>query len=155
KASTRYSVPTILQNQSVKLGILASNQDIMKDLIAKSEFKKNVGVDLELVTRSDDKGTELNKIAAGIQANNSPYDLIDFEDELTTTLSRAGYVIGLDDSLPKGLWDDFSDAMVAYSKTWSTYNGETFRVIHNWEMPYWWYRKDWFTAKGVDVPKTW
>jgi ABC-type glycerol-3-phosphate transport system substrate-binding protein len=64
-------------------------------------------------------------------------------------------VLGLDDILPADLWDDFSPEMVNYSKTWSTYNGETFRIIHNWEMPYWWYRKDWFDSKGVAVPTTW
>jgi ABC-type glycerol-3-phosphate transport system substrate-binding protein len=30
-----------------------------------------------------------------------------------------------------------------------------FRIIHNWEMPIWWYRKDWFDEKGVAVPQTW
>ena len=64
-------------------------------------------------------------------------------------------MIGLDDLLPAGFWDDFSPEMVARSKVWSTYQGQTFRIIHNWEMPYWWYRKDWFDAKGVAVPTTW
>jgi ABC-type glycerol-3-phosphate transport system substrate-binding protein len=45
--------------------------------------------------------------------------------------------------------------MVAYSDTWSRYQGETFRIIHNWEMPYWFYRKDWFDERGVAVPRTW
>jgi len=45
--------------------------------------------------------------------------------------------------------------MVAYSDVWSKYNGETFRIIHNWEMPIWWYRKDWFDERGVAVPTTW
>jgi len=45
--------------------------------------------------------------------------------------------------------------MKAYTDVWSTYNDEVFRMIHNWEMPYWFYRKDWFDSKGVEVPKTW
>jgi ABC-type glycerol-3-phosphate transport system substrate-binding protein len=150
-----FGVGRLLQTPTVKIGVLSSNEQILKDLIAKADFAKNVGVNVETVVRSDTKETELARLTSAIQAGTSPYDIIDFEDELTTTLSRAGFVIGLDDILPKDLWSDFSDAMVAYTKTWSTYNGETFRVIHNWEMPYWWYRKDWFTAKGVAVPKTW
>jgi len=61
----------------------------------------------------------------------------------------------LDDLLPSDFWSDFPQAMVDYSKTWSAYDGSTFRIIHNWEMPYWWYRKDWFDEKGVKVPATW
>jgi ABC-type glycerol-3-phosphate transport system substrate-binding protein len=64
-------------------------------------------------------------------------------------------MVGLDDIIPAEAWADFSPAMTDYTKVWSAYNGETFRAIHNWEMPYWFYRKDWFTSKGVSVPKTW
>jgi ABC-type glycerol-3-phosphate transport system substrate-binding protein len=45
--------------------------------------------------------------------------------------------------------------MTEYTKVWSQYKGETFRVIHNFESPYWFYRKDWFDQKGVKVPTTW
>jgi len=126
-----------------------------KDLLAKTEFTKNTGIEVEVVLRTDTKETELTRLASAVQAGTSPYDVIDFEDELTTSFSQAGYVIGLDDLLPPDFWDDFPPEMIEYSKTWSTYNGETFRIIHNWEMPYWWYRKDWFDEKGVEVPKTW
>jgi ABC-type glycerol-3-phosphate transport system substrate-binding protein len=45
--------------------------------------------------------------------------------------------------------------MNEYSKVWSTYKDETFRVIHNFEMPYWFYRKDWFDQNGLKIPTTW
>jgi ABC-type glycerol-3-phosphate transport system substrate-binding protein len=127
----------------------------MKDLLAQTDFTKQTNIEVEIVLRTDTKETELARLASAIQAGTSPYDIIDFEDELTTTFSRSGYVIGLDDILPADLWDDFSPAMVDYTKTWSSYNGETFRVIHNWEMPYWFYRKDWFDERGVAIPTTW
>jgi ABC-type glycerol-3-phosphate transport system substrate-binding protein len=127
----------------------------MKDLLAKTEFTKNTGIDAEIVLRTDTKETELARLAAAVQSGTSPYDVIDFEDELTTSFSQAGYVVGLDDLLPADFWDDFSPAMKEYSDVWSASNGETFRIIHNWEMPYWWYRKDWFDEKGVAVPTTW
>ncbi len=127
----------------------------MKDVLAKTDFTKQTGIDVEVVLRTDTKETELTRLASAVQAGTSPYDVIDFEDELTTSFSQAGYVIGLDDLLPADFWDDFSPGMKAYSDVWSAYKGETFRIIHNWEMPYWWYRKDWFDAKGVAVPTTW
>src|SRR5258708_9240297 len=93
-ASTRptFGVPRLLQTPTVKIGVLSSNEAILKDLIAKADFAKNVGVNVETVVRSDTKETELARIVSAVQAGTSPYDLIDFEDELTTTLSRAGYV---------------------------------------------------------------
>jgi multiple sugar transport system substrate-binding protein len=147
--------PAVTTPRKVRIAVGGWAEQNMKDLLAKTNFTEQTGIDAEIVLRTDTKETELARLAAAVQSGTSPYDVIDFEDELTTSFSQAGYVIGLDDILPPDLWDDFSPEMIAYSKTWSTYNGETFRVIHNWEMPYWWYRKDWFDAKGIAVPTTW
>lgn len=149
------SAPAVVGNRKVRIAVGGWAEQNMKDLLAKTDFTKQTGIDVEVVLRTDTKETELTRLAGAVQAGTSPYDVIDFEDELTTSFSQAGYVLGLDDLLPAGFWDDFSPAMKAYSDVWSTNNGETFRIIHNWEMPYWWYRKDWFDEKGVAVPTTW
>jgi len=149
------NVPNLQQARKVRIAVGGWAEQNMKDLLAKTDFTKKTGIDVEIVLRTDTKETELTRIASAVQAGTSPYDVIDFEDELTTSLSQAGYVIGIDDLIPQEVWDDFSPEMVAYSKTWSAYKGETFRLIHNWEMPYWWYRKDWFDAQKAEVPKTW
>lgn len=149
------AAPTVIQPRTVRIAVGAWAEQNMKDLLAATSFTKQTGLNAEIVLRTDTKETELARLASAVQANTSPYDIIDFEDELTTSFSRAGYVVGLDDLLPGGFWDDFSPAMTAYSKTWSAYQNQTFRIIHNWEMPYWWYRKDWFDQKGAQVPKTW
>jgi ABC-type glycerol-3-phosphate transport system substrate-binding protein len=120
-----------------------------------TDFTKQTGIEYEIVLRTDTKETELTRLAAAVQSNTSPYDIIDFEDELTTSFSQAGYMVALNDLLPSNFWDDFPPEMKAYSDVWSANNGEMFRIIHNWEMPIWWYRKDWFDAKGVAVPTTW
>jgi multiple sugar transport system substrate-binding protein len=120
-----------------------------------TDFSKQTGIEIQFVTRPGMKDDEFARLAAAVQTGTSPYDIIDFEDELTTSFSRAGYMFPLNDLLPTDFWDDFPPAMKAYSDVWSTYKGELFRVIHNWEMPYWWYWKDWFDEKGVAVPKTW
>jgi len=120
-----------------------------------TDFTKQTGIEIRFVTRPGYKDDELARLSAAVGAGTSPYDIVDFEDELTTYFSRAGYMFPLNDLLPADFWDDFSPAMKAYSDVWSTYQGELFRVIHNWEMPYWWYRKDWFDEKGVAIPTTW
>ncbi len=154
-AAAATAVPTVIKNRNVRIAVGGWAEQNMKDLLAKTDFTKQTGIDVEIVLRTDTKETELTRLTGAVQAGTSPYDVIDFEDELTTSFSQAGYVVGLDDLLPSDFWDDFSPDMVAYSKVWSTYKDETFRVIHNWEMPYWWYRKDWFDEKGVAVPTTW
>jgi multiple sugar transport system substrate-binding protein len=154
-ARSGFGVPHLRRQRNVRIAVGGWAEQNMRDLLERTDFTGQTGIDVEIVLRTDTKETELTKIVGAVQAGTSPYDVIDFEDELTTSLSQANYVIGLDDILPPDLWDDFSPEMLAYSKTWSTYNDETFRVIHNWEMPIWWYRKDWFDERGVDVPQTW
>jgi multiple sugar transport system substrate-binding protein len=154
-AASAIGAPVFIQPRTVKLAIGSWAEAVTKDLFKKSDFTKQTGINVEFVLRTDTKETEFTRLASAIQSGTSPYDILDFEDELTTSFSQAGYMIGLDDLLPANFWDDFSPEMVAYSKVWSAYKGETFRIIHNWEMPYWFYRKDWFDQKKVEVPKTW
>ncbi len=154
-AAPATAVPAVAKAKKVRIAVGSWAEQNMKDLLARTNFTKQTGIEVEIVLRTDTKETELTRLASAVQSGTSPYDVIDFEDELTTSFSQAGYVIGLDDLISQEVWDDFSPEMVAYSKVWSSYKGETFRVIHNWEMPYWFYRKDWFDAKGVKAPTTW
>jgi len=154
-SSKPFGMPYIRRQRTVRVAVGGWAEESMRNLLEQSDFTEQTGINVEIVIRSDVKETELTKIVGAVQANTSPYDVIDFEDELTTTLSQANYVIGLDDIIPDEMWEDFSPEMVAYSDVWSKHNGETFRIIHNWEMPIWWYRKDWFDERGVDVPTTW
>jgi ABC-type glycerol-3-phosphate transport system substrate-binding protein len=147
--------PAVTEPRTARIAMGGWAEQSMKDLLEQTGFTEKTGIDVEVVLRTDTKETELTRLASAVQAGTSPYDVIDFEDELTTSFSQAGYMLGLDDLLPADFWDDFPPEMIEYSKTWSTYNDETFRIIHNWEMPYWWYRKDWFDEKGVPVPTTW
>jgi ABC-type glycerol-3-phosphate transport system substrate-binding protein len=153
--TTAVAVPTVIKPRTVRLAVGGWAEPGTKAFLEKSGFAQQTGITPEIVLRTDTKETELTRLASAVQAGTSPYDVIDFEDELVTSFSQAGYVIGIDDLLPSGFWDDFSPDMVAYTKTWSTLDDQTFRVIHNWEMPYWFYRKDWFDEKGVAVPTTW
>jgi multiple sugar transport system substrate-binding protein len=151
-------LPAVIQPRKVTVQIDGWAVPVTNQLLSTPlfmDFTKQTGIEIEFIPRTGTKEAELNRLAAAVEAGTSPYDIIDFEDELTTSFSRAGYMVPLSDLLPVDFWDDFSPAMKAYSDVWSTYQGELFRVIHNWEMPYWWYRKDWFEEKGVAVPTTW
>ncbi len=152
------TAPTVVTPRKVRIAVGAWAEANTKDLLAKSlftDFTQQTGIEYEVVLRTDTKETELTRLAAAVQSNTSPYDIIDFEDELTTSFSQAGYMVALNDLLPSNFWEDFPPEMKAYSDVWSAQNGEVFRIVHNWEMPYWWYRKDWFDERGVAVPQTW
>jgi ABC-type glycerol-3-phosphate transport system substrate-binding protein len=152
------TAPAVTQPRTVRIAVGGWAEQNTKDLLASplfTDFSKQTGINYEVVLRTDTKETELTRLASAVQAGDSPYDIIDFEDELTTSFSQAGYMEPLNDLLPANFWDDFPESMKAYSDVWSTNNGELFRVVHNWEMPYWFYRKDWFDEKGVAVPTTW
>ncbi len=140
---------------ALKFGVGGWAVESITALLEQLEFTKQTGIEVEVLTRPGAPDEMITQIAAGAQANNSPYDVIDFEDELAITMSRAGWIRGLDDLLPSDFWDDWPETMQAMVDVWDRYNGETFRIHHNYEACYWWYRKDWFDEKGVEVPKTW
>jgi len=149
------SAPGVVKGGKVRIAVGGWAEQNMNDLLATTEFTKKTGIDVEVLVRTDTKETELARLSSAIQAGDTPYDILDFEDEITTTLSQAGYMLPLNDLISQEVWDDLSTGMKKYTDVWSTYNGEVFRMIHNWEMPYWFYRKDWFEERGLAVPKTW
>lgn len=149
------TAPAVVKGGKVRIAVGGWAEQNIKDLLAVTEFTKQSGIDVEVVLRTDTKETELSRLASAVQAGDTPYDILDFEDELTTTLSQAGYMLPLNDLISQEVWDDLSPAMKAYTDVWSTNKGEVFRMIHNWEMPYWFYRKDWFDEKGAAVPTAW
>ena len=127
----------------------------MTEVLQTLEFTEQTGIEVEVLTRPGTPNEFITQMAGAIQAGNSPYDVIDFEDEIASTFSRAGWLLGLDDLLAPDFWDDFPPAMVEMADVWDKYNGETFRIHHNYEASYWWYRKDIFDEKGLAVPTTW
>jgi multiple sugar transport system substrate-binding protein len=139
----------------ISIGVLTAFFDSMTQILTDLKFTETTGIEVEVKVRPGTPPEMITQMSGAIQAGNTPYDVIDFEDECASTFSRAGFLLGLDDALPSGFWDDFSQPMLDMRDTWDVYNGETFRIHHNFEPCYWWYRKDQFDAKGVAVPKTW
>lgn len=78
------ATPAVVGSRKVRIAVGGWAEQNTKDLLAKTEFSKQTGIDVEVVLRTDTKETELTRLAAAVQAGTSPYDVIDFEDEMTT-----------------------------------------------------------------------
>lgn len=109
-------------------------------------------VNIEVLPSGDELSASLT---AGIASGASPYDVMDFEDGMAITYSRSGFFEPLDDLLPGDFWDDFPQTLLDVTELWDRYEGDTFRIHHNFEAQYCWYRQDWFDEKGVNPPTTW
>jgi multiple sugar transport system substrate-binding protein len=148
--------PTLLrQPEPVRLAVGGWAVDSITELMEELEITQQTGIPVQVMTRPGAPDEMITQMAAGAAANTSPYDVIDFEDELAVTGSRAGWFMGLDDLLPADFWDDWPEGMLNMAEVWNQHEGETFRIHHNYEPCYWWYRQDWFEREGVDVPTTW
>jgi ABC-type glycerol-3-phosphate transport system substrate-binding protein len=143
------------QGDPIKFAIQPGFEESMLDFLEEQDFTGQTGIAVEVVSRPRTPDEMITQMAAGAQAENSPYDVIDFEDELAITMSRAGWIAGLDDLLPSDFWEDFPPTMINATETWCRYEGATFRIYHNYEPMYHWYRQDWFDEKGVTPPTTW
>ncbi len=139
----------------ISLGVGNSFVDPTTQLLQQLKFTEQTGIEVEVKTRPGTPNEFITQMSGAIQAGNSPYDVIDFEDEIASTFSRAGWLLGLDDILAADFWDDFPPSMIQMRDLWDTYKGETFRIHHNYEACYYWYRKDIFDAKGLKPPTTW
>ena len=148
-------MPYVKAQTKISIGVGNWAVDSMTKVLQDLDFTGQTGIEVEVKTRPGTPNDFITQMSGAIQAGNSPYDVIDFEDEIASTFSRAGWMLGLDDLLPADFWDDFPPAMVEMADVWDKYNGETFRIHHNYEACYWWYRKDIFDEKGIAVPTTW
>jgi ABC-type glycerol-3-phosphate transport system substrate-binding protein len=147
--------PHVKAQTSITIGVGNWAVDSMTEVLETLDFTGQTGIEVEVATRPGTPNEFITQMAGAIQAGNSPYDVIDFEDEIASTFSRAGWLLGLDDIIPADFYDDYPPQMVEMAELWDTYNGETFRIHHNYEANYWFYRKDIFDERGLEAPTTW
>jgi multiple sugar transport system substrate-binding protein len=143
------------QSEPIKFALQPGFEESMTSFLQEQDFAGQTGISVEVVSRPRTPDEIITQMSAGAQAESSPYDVIDFEDELAITMSRAGWISGLDDLLPSDFWDDFPEGLINSTNTWARYQDETFRIYHNFEPMYHWYRKDWFDAAGATPPTNW
>ena len=139
----------------VKLGVTGYSAEAYRQIIDELEFTGQTGIEVEVRLRPRATNELLTQMAGSIQAGTSPYDLLDFEDSIAMSFSRAGWLAPLNELISQEVLDDFTTPLMEMAKVWNQYKGETFRIHHNFEPCYWWYRKDWFDHRGIDVPRTW
>src|SRR4051794_33348884 len=68
KASKVFAAPRIQKGTTVRIAVGGWAQQNMTDLLAKTDFIKKSGIDVQIVLRTDTKETELAKIAGAVQA---------------------------------------------------------------------------------------
>src|SRR5262245_11548605 len=56
--------PTVVTARKVRIAVGGWAEQNMKDLLAKTDFTKQTGIDVEIVLRTDTKETELTRLAS-------------------------------------------------------------------------------------------
>jgi multiple sugar transport system substrate-binding protein len=147
--------PYVKAATKITIGVLDSFVEPMKTVFTQLEFTQKTGIEVEVGTRARTADDFTTQMAGPIQSNKTPFDVIDFEDEIASVFPRAGWLLPLNDLMTPEVTADFPQSMLDVAAIWDTLDGEQFRIHHNYEAQYYWYRKDVFDAKGVAVPKTW
>lgn len=153
--STKGCSPNDGDKDTVKLGVSSYAMDAYRKILDDLDFTSQTGIKVKVIMRPIASNELLIQMISAIQAGTSPYDVLDFEDAVAISFSRAGWLLPMDDIVGPEVWADYTQPLIDMTKIWDQYKGETFRIHHNFEICYWWYRKDWFDAKGIAVPKTW
>jgi ABC-type glycerol-3-phosphate transport system substrate-binding protein len=143
------------KNHRVRLGVTGWSADAYRQILDDFGFTDKTGIEVEVIVRPNATNEMLTQMASSVLAGTSPYDLIDLEDSAAMSLSRARWLMELDELIDDSVWDDFTPELMNITKVWDQYEGQTFRVHHNFEICYWWYRKDWFDQKDIAVPRSW
>lgn len=141
--------------EKITVGVGGWAVEDMKRIIKELKFTEKTGIEVVIVTRPGSPPEFISQMTSAIMAGTSPYDVIDIEDEAAISFSRAGWLEPLDPLFDKAFWQDWSPDMLQMVETWHKFEGSLFRIPHNFEAQYFWYRKDLFDQKGVTPPETW
>lgn len=149
--------PTVAPSggKTLTLAIQAFAHDAVKPVIAEWEAKTGNKVVLE---GGPATGQEMvTKYSPAFQSSTSPVDVISIDDVSGPAFTKAGWMLPLDDVIPKETWADYPESFLppADKDPFHSYEGKRYRVPHEFAVGYFWYRKDWFDDKKVQVPKTW
>lgn len=141
--------------KEIVLGTTGYAAEAFNKILYDLDFTGQTGLKVKVRTRPTTTNELLTQMVSAVQAGTSPYDVLDFEDAVAISLTRAGWLLPLDELITDEIWKDYTSPLLEMTKVWDQKDGETFRIHHNFEICYWWYRKDWFDQKGIDIPKTW
>jgi len=143
------------KDNTIKLGVSSFSVNVYRQILESLDFTGQTNINVDVVMRPIASNELLIQMTSAVQAGTSPYDVIDLEDATTIPFAHAGWLLPLDDLIGPEIWADYTPSLMEMTKIWDQYKGQTFRIHHNFELCYWWYRKDWFETQGLTVPKTW
>jgi multiple sugar transport system substrate-binding protein len=154
-AATLRRLPHVAAATKITIGVLDSFVEPMKTVLSQLQFTQKTGIEVEVGTRARTADDFTTQMAGAVQSGKTPFDVIDFEDEVASVFPKAGWLLPLNDLMTPEIQADFPQSMKDMAEVWDILDGEQFRIHHNYEAQYYWYRKDVFDAKGIEVPKTW
>lgn len=146
---------SLAASSKITVGVGGWAVEDTKRAVEELKFTEKTGIEVEVVTRPGAPPEFLSQMTSAIMAGTSPYDVIDIEDEAAISFSRAGWLEDLNALFDETFWEDWTPDMVEMVDTWHRYKGSLFRIPHNFEAQYFWYRKDLFDQMGVTPPTTW
>ncbi|MCG8701881.1 MAG: extracellular solute-binding protein, partial [Bacteroidales bacterium] len=137
------------------LGVSNFSVDVYREILNSLDFTGKTNIHVDVIQRPIACNELTLRMTGAIQAGTSPYDVLDLEDATAIPFMHAGWLLPLDELIGSEVWADYTPPLLALTKIWDQYRGQTFRIHHNFELCYWWYRKDWFETRGLTIPKTW
>jgi multiple sugar transport system substrate-binding protein len=97
----------------------------------------------------------MTQLIPAFSSGSTPFDVLDADDPSAEAFASAGWLEPLDDALEPHFWSDSPPSMIGATRTWNQIGGKTYRIYHNWELGYFWNRKDVLDALHLKVPTTW
>jgi len=146
---------SLAASRKITVGVGGWAVEPLKQAIKELKFTEKTGIQVKIVTRPGSPPEFISQMTSAIMAGTSPYDVIDIEDEAAISFSRAEWLENLDPLFDKSFWEDWPPDMLEMINTWYRYKGALFRIPHNFEAQYFWYRKDLFDQMGLLPPTTW
>ncbi len=152
-AETKATVPAVVEKKTLTLAIQGFAHDAVRVVL--DEWEEKTGHTVELESGPTTGQEMVTKYAPAFQAGTSPVDVMSDADDSGPIFYRAGWIEPLDDVIPQETWDDFPAIFDQQIEVWHSYEGQRYRVPHEFAIGYTWHRKDWFDERGLETPTTW
>jgi trehalose/maltose transport system substrate-binding protein len=148
-----YAPNFIQSNKTLVLAIQSFAHDALKEVLP--EFEKNTGLTVQLEGGPVTGAEMITKYGPSFASGESPVDVISDADDSGPTFARAGYILPLEDVIPKETWDDFPESFKSQIEKFHSVDGVRYRVPHEFAIGYFFTRKDWLDEKNLKAPTTW
>jgi multiple sugar transport system substrate-binding protein len=97
----------------------------------------------------------LTAYSTAFAAGNSPVDVFSDADESSPVFMRAGWLESLEEVIPEETWADFPESFDGQIEAFHSFDGQRYRIPHEFAIGYFFTRKDWLDEQGVASPTTW